>query len=406
MCLTVQADSAAGFGVSDVLHNFTRSLKEEFMGIIVDSFGKAKNLDWEATMQRAADLCAERCRQNLLRQINGSNLGTAFVEALEMPLRTEDNVKEPAKLNRSSCDFFDLTRDDNPDDAKILVGALLSGPGGDLSHDSIEFIYTQGFETTKLDQALFDLTKDDDPSDVAVLADNDLRSSIEFMFDQGLDTINSRRVPDEFIALWQDIRGLQDLRDFTAKDLHALFQDIRGLQKQLQDVKADLEKTQLQNDETNLQDEKGNSEKTNLQNADSDTKIRSLQQRVQDIIGNLPKTKGQDLEGDVKKMHEERPLATCTMRPDESDQGKNIEVSPQKFPERPCATVVANCPESFPSRRRILITRKPESKQWVAAKSPGVYGDIGDRIRDKLLNRQNQIKSMTVSQLRRHSIGS
>jgi hypothetical protein len=271
----------------------------------------------------------------------------------------------------------------------------LSGPGGDPSLDSIEFIYDKGLETTKLGQVLFDLTRDDDPNDATVVAGTDLRGSIEFMFNEGLETINGRRIPDEFVALWQDIRGLQDLRDFTAKDLHALFQDIRGLQKQLQDVKGELQKTQLQDDEANLKDEEGNVQKTNLHNVDNDVKIRSVQQRVQDIIDNLPKTNRQDLGGDAKEMREEKLLTPGTMR---SGQGKHMEANLL------CATVVTECPESFPSRRRILITRKPESKQWVAAKSPGVYGDIGDRIRDKLLNRQNQIKAL--SQQRRHSTGS
>jgi len=151
-------------------------------------------------------------------------------------------------------------------------------------------------------------------------------------------------------------------------DLHVLFQDIRGLQKQLQDVKGDLQKNNLQNDEAKLKDEKGRS-------GDMAAALRAAKAMKEEDDED-----SEDLGDDVKDVQEA-----------------------QKFPERHCTTVVDECPESSPSSRRMLITRKPESKQWVAAKSPGVYGDIGDRIRDKLLNRQNQIKAL--SQQRRHSTG-
>merc|ERR1711904_358754 len=44
-------------------------------------------------------------------------------------------------------------------------------------------------------------------------------------------------------------------------------------------------------------------------------------------------------------------------------------------------------------RRRSHLARSQESKQWVAAKSPGVCGDIGDRMRIKLRARQERAKS-------------
>jgi hypothetical protein len=315
----------------------------------------------------------------------------------------------------------------------------------------------------------FDLAKDDGPDDAKIVNSKDLSwRSIEFMFDQGLGTINGRRVPDEFLALWQDIRGLQDLRDFTAKDLHALFQDIRGLQKQLRDAKGDLQK----NTNGSLQQiNKDNGEKDskiqtvglptdNLQSVESgmmqmqkefssnpgtekeleariqaipeesasrvstECPIQAMQKRVQP--DDLPTNNRQGVDNDVKQMQKEFSSTPGT--------GKGVEVSIQAmapqlhckvFPEvarfhvghedsatststtststTSTSTATTDCPRSFPNRR-VLITRKPESKQWVAAQSPGVYGDIGNRIRDKLLNRQNQIKAS--SQQRRRSTGS
>merc|ERR1711998_493498 len=100
----------------------------------------------------------------------------------------------------------------------------------------------------------------------------------------GLETINGKRIPNEFIALWQDIRGLQDLRDFTAKDLHVLFQDIRGLQKQLQNAKGDLQRTNLQDVGANLEDAESR------EDVYCHVKMRSLKTKVQGTIEKVQTT--------------------------------------------------------------------------------------------------------------------
>lgn len=307
MCVTMQADSAAGFGVCDVLKSgFTESLKEEFMGILCETLGKAQNLDLEArkAMQHAANLCAERCEQKLLRQISGTTIGTAFVETSQMPFLSVD--KTAVDLNHSFCAFFDLTNGDSVDDAEVMVGNLESESAADLTNSS--------------------------------------RDSIEFMYDQGLDTMNCRTENEEFHALRQDIRGLQDLRDYTVKDLHALFQDIRGLQQKLQDVRSDLKEM----------DEESSS-------------VRST---------------------GIKRLKKPAAVEATTL---------------QDVPEEPSTNADDQCSESVPMRRRNLMARKLESNQWKAAKSPGVCGDIGDRVRNKLLEQQKSIKA--ASQQRRHTKG-
>jgi len=268
MLFQMQDDCAALQGAVDVLalHQFTEDLKAEFRSILADTLATADCFRNEARLHHAADLCAGRCQEKLLKQIDASKrlLPHAAPETMaeeEQPIATTKVVTSDC----SSCPFFDLTSGDVPDDISTSANSSVSDSDMDLSVDSIEFMY-----------------------------------------EDGLHTINVNKTPDDFVALHQDIRGLQDLRDYTAKDLHSLYEDIQGLQKELKDVRGNL---------------------------------RGLQ-------------------------------------------------------EEPSSLSKSGYPDSCRTRRYSLVAeRRLEAKKWVAAKSPGVCGDIGDHMRSKLRERQERRRS-------------
>jgi len=184
------------------------------------------------------------------------------------------------------------------------------------------------------------------------------------MYGEALVTINFRDIPDDFCALRQDIRGLQDLRDFTAQDLHTLFQDIQGLREAVKDAK-----------------------------------------------------------GNLQSMHEEFSLA-CSAALHKSVEDVLVKPSCMQCFDSPRNSIAANhgnwqssqalsskarieSLETSQLSRRSQIARSQGKKQWVAAKSPGVFGDIGERMRSKLLAHQDRAKALPHVSIRprRHSTG-
>lgn len=298
MCVTVQAvericgesvHKTGENGTSDVLglSQFTESLKAEFRDILRDTLTTVDSLTLglEASMERAADLCAERCEQKVRSQLND-------MEKCQEKLLIQINETRP-------CTFFDLTNGDDCDDVSTSANSV----SGSDSEDSIEFMYDQ---------------------------------SLEVMNVREMDTVplSEQSCPNDFVNLYNDIRGLKDLRDYTAKDLHSLFQDIQGLRKEMQNVKDNF----------------------------------------QDVKASVPNVS----QGPYW------PTSKCP---------ESIEVSPVQMRQR----------SLLPS-----VARSQGKKQWVAARSPGVCGDIGDRMRNKLLERQERAKaaSQMGGRARRHSTGS
>jgi len=381
MCVPIQADSAAGVGVSDTLGCLTESLKSEFKdilceifatilsdfeGILCDTIATPESLDFETKVQHAADLCAEKCRQQLSRRINGDTLPASAVKTLETPSWSVN--KDVAGSDCSSCAFFDLTSADSPNDVETLVRS--SGFDAGVNQDSIEFMYGEA-----------------------------------------LVTINFRDIPDDFCALRQDIRGLQDLRDFTAQDLHTLFQDMQGLREALKDAKGNL---QSMHEEFSL----------------ACSAACRLKEAVTNTKGNL------QLMNDKssffcsarcsRQIHEDSSLISTTGYPTLHKSVEDVLVKPscmQCF-DSPRNSIAPNhgnwqssqalsskarleSLETSQLSRRSQIARSQGKKQWVAAKSPGVFGDIGERMRSKLLAHQDRAKALPHVSIRprRHSTG-
>jgi len=271
MVAQTQADSAAVLGLfsARALSQLTESLKAEFSCILSNTLLTVESLSNEASVQLAADLCAEKCREKLANQISGSNdllqyaaSKTATEQASQLPSLSLEKTSKALASECSSCTFFDLTSDDSPDDVSTSANSSGSASDTDFSEDSIEFLY-----------------------------------------EESLQTINVNKIPDDFVALHEDIRGLQDIRDYTAKDLQSLYDDIRCLRKELQELR------------------------------------------------------------DVRE--------------------ESSSISSTSYPE------------TFRVRRHSQVAPKKEPNQWVAAKSPGVCGDIGDHMRSKLRQRQERPRSAT-----------
>jgi len=229
MSAEMQADCAAGLGqgISDVfvLSQFTNTLKVDFMGILAGALA-TEETSW---VQCAADLCAERCQEMLLKEIDrSSGLGAALVQALKLP--SAEVMKRPpagkikaAGSECTSCAFFDLTDDDGPDDVSTCASSSRSVSDMDLDLDedgSIEFMFGEGLLTINFNKLTgMDLDVDNDDA---------LQKDIHVV-----------TVPqDDRARLSWSATARPVGRKLSRKDLLSLYQDIKHLRKDFEDTRT------------------------------------------------------------------------------------------------------------------------------------------------------------------------
>lgn len=153
MVAQTQADRIAMLGQSVMkvpgLCHFTETLKADFKSILLEAL--AADGGEAATVQRAADLCAERCQEKLLQHINGrSALGDVVTHALNLP-RTS-RIKKQSKESQKPCTFFDLASGDEFDDESTSASSSSSVSDNEDAEDSIEFMFGEGFLTINFNE--------------------------------------------------------------------------------------------------------------------------------------------------------------------------------------------------------------------------------------------------------------
>lgn len=221
------------------LPHFVNTLKAEFRGILANVLATEEHFGNEASVQRVADLCAMSCQELLLKQIDGSSiLGAAMLQALKLPLVEPTWKTKALDWERASCAFFDLTdgdHGDSPDDVSTCASSSWYTSEMDLhEEDSIEFMFGEGLMTMDFIQVTDDV--------------NALQKESEKDLEGHFEPSLAYRAFAECVAVPSEDLSKPSLPapeykrkiapKLSQKDLLLLCQDVKHLRKEFEDSRA------------------------------------------------------------------------------------------------------------------------------------------------------------------------
>jgi len=228
----LEEDSFNAFG----LPHFMNTLKAEFRGILTNVLATEEHFGNEASVQRVADLCATSCQELLLKQIDGSStLGAALLQALKLPLVEPTGKTKALDWECASCAFFDLTDGDSSDDVSTCASSSWYTSEMDLhEEDSIEFMFGEGLMTMDFNQVTDDVNALQKESEKDL--EGHFKPSLAYRAFAECVAVPSEDLSKPSLPTPDYKRKIAP--KLSPQDLLLLCQDVKHLRKEFEDSKA------------------------------------------------------------------------------------------------------------------------------------------------------------------------